>query len=227
MTTDQQKEQIAFWLDIALNLIIIVGLVFVIRSYFISPFQVYGPSMCNTLNFIDNNCQRGYGEYLIVNKFVYQNFFGWQVGLPQRGDVIVFHPPMNNEEFFIKRVIGLPGETVKIIDGKIYIFNETNPDGYELDETYLSESNQGNTKPLLDNIRTFEVPADQYFVLGDNRQQSSDSRSCFIESYNGDKCGENGATPFLTVPHIEGKAALVLWPIQKLSTIKTPDYSLQ
>lgn len=226
MNTEKQKEQVAFWLDIALNLVIIVGLVFVIRSYLISPFQVYGPSMCDTLNYIDDNCNRGYGEYLIVNKFNYQNFLGWQVGLPKRGDIVVFHPPLNDEEFFIKRIIGLPGETVKIEDGKVFIYNDERPDGYELEEQYLSANNAGATHPLISNLRTFEVPENQYFVLGDNRQQSSDSRSCFIESLSGSKCGENGSTPFLTMDNMEGKAALILWPLQKISTVNRPKYAI-
>ena len=101
--------------------------------------------MCDTFNYFDGSCNTGYGEYIIVNKFGYQNFLGWQVGLPQRGDVIVFHPPHNDTEFFIKRIIGLPGETVKIIDNKIFIFNSEFPDGFELDEIYLNARNEDNT----------------------------------------------------------------------------------
>jgi len=224
LKNERNSEKVAFWLDIILNLVIIVGLVFIIRTYFISPFQVFGPSMCNTLNYFNDSCQRSYGEYLIVNKFSYQNFFGWQVGSPDRGDIIVFHPPHDNDEFYIKRVIGLPGDKVILKDGYVYIHNKDNPDGFQLDEPYLSEKNSGNTHPLINDLRTFDVPDGHYFVLGDNRLQSSDSRSCFVESITSTKCGEDNTTPFLSYDHIEGKAALILWPLSKISVVHTPSY---
>jgi signal peptidase I len=220
-----RREQMAFWLDITLNLVIIVGLVFIIRTYIMSPFQVYGPSMCDTLNYYNGQCQNGYGEYLIVNKFVYQNFFGWQVGTPQRGDIVVFHPPHNDIEYYIKRIVGLPGETVTLKDGYVYIYNDEHPGGYKLDETYLSQENYGSTNPHLTDLRTFEVPESNYLVFGDNRLHSSDSRSCFLENRSA-KCGENGNTPFLTLDNIEGKAAVVLWPLPSISLLKSPEYNI-
>ncbi|MCA9374489.1 signal peptidase I [Candidatus Peregrinibacteria bacterium] len=223
---NQSTVKIAFWFDILLNLIIIIGLVFIIRTFIISPFQVYGSSMCDTFNYFDGRCNNGYGEYIIVNKFGYQNMLGWQVGLPQRGDVVVFHPPHNDSEFFIKRVIGLPGETIKIIDNKIFIFNDENPDGFELDEEYLNLRNKDNTVPR-EAGSVFEVPEGSYFVLGDNRTGSSDSRSCFRESVNQGKCGEGRNSPYLTLDHIEGKAAIVLWPFTKLSVIYNPEYQAE
>ncbi len=220
------KGAVAFWLDIILNLVIIVGLVFLIRTFIISPFQVYGPSMCNTLN-EDNNgdCSKGYGEYLIVNKFGYLNIFGWQVGLPDRGDIIVFHPPHNEKEFYIKRIIGLPGETIQLNDGYVYIKNSEHPEGIRLEEPYLSEENLGNTHPM-NGSRVFEIPNDGYFVMGDNRLKSSDARSCFSETFGRQKCGEEGTSFFLTTDNIEGKAMVILWPINKISLISIPKYSL-
>jgi signal peptidase I len=217
------KEAALFWLDVALNIIIIVALVFLIRTYFISPFQVYGPSMCNTFNYFDNQCNSSYGEYLIVNKFGYQNFFGLQIGLPQRGDIIVFHPPNNENEFYIKRVIGLPGETVKLKNGKVFISNKDFPDGFELSEPYLSVENEGNTNPHFANKTIFEVPDGSYFVLGDNRLHSTDSRACFEETLRSGDCGRD-ETPYLTLKHIEGKAWIVLWPLTKLNLLQNPVY---
>lgn len=213
----------AFWLDIVLNLIIIIGLVVLIRTYIISPFQVFGPSMCDTLNSIEGVCQRGYGEYLIVNKFGYQNILGWQVGLPERGDIVVFHPPQNDSEFYIKRVIGLPGETVELKDGYVYVFNDENPKGYRLEEEYLSSGNLGNTHPM-DGTKVFEVPKYNYLVFGDNRLKSSDARSCFSENFSNQKCGDNGTSHFLPLDHIEGKAMIILWPLNKISIISDPVY---
>ena len=218
------KTSTYFWLDILLNIVIIVSLVFIIRTYIISPFQVYGPSMCDTLNSFNGQCQRTYGEYQIVNKFGYQNFFGWQVGLPSRGDIIVFHPPMNESEFFIKRIIGLPGETVKLKDGKIFIINKEHPEGFELPENYLNNTNRDNTHPY-DRTRTdFEVPENSYFVLGDNRVASSDARSCFQETAGNEPCSGPGKSPFLSLDHIEGKAWVILWPLSKIQLLPNPEY---
>jgi signal peptidase I len=223
---EEKRANAVLAIDLILNLIIIIILVQIIHGYIISPFQVFGSSMCNTLNFIDNECKNGYGEYIIVNKAIYQNFFGWQVGTPQRGDIIVFHPPQNPKEFYIKRVIGLPGETVKLKDGFVYIYNKEQPDGFKLDEPYLNETNQGNTFPsrMHANNDTFEVPEGQYFVLGDNRTGSTDSRMCFAERALSGECNAPGATPFLKPEIIQGKAWLVLWPLEKISVLESPKY---
>jgi len=223
---EKNKTVILFILDILLNLVIIAAMVFIIRTFLISPFQVYGPSMCDTLNNIEGSCEHGYGEYIIVNKFGYQNLLGWQVGLPQRGDIIVFHPPGNNAEFFIKRVIGMPGETVKLIDGYVYIFNTAHPEGYKLDEPYLNSTNAGNTHPFTENFTVFEVPTASYFVMGDNRTQSSDARTCFQESVSTGGCNRPGNTPYLTMSNVEGKAWLVLWPFSKMAVLNNPTYGI-
>lgn len=225
MINAQNREYLAFSLDLLLNIVIIVGLVFLIRTFVISPFQVFGPSMCDTLNNVDGTCQRSYGEYLIVNKLGYQNFLGWQVGLPKRGDIIVFHPPQTNEEFFIKRVIGMPGETVQLKNGKVYIFNKEHPEGFELNEPYLNAINTGNTHPYRDDLTVFEVPKDQYFAMGDNRVASSDARSCFKEKAGGEICKGENESSYLTMSHIEGKAWLILWPLNKLSALADPVYN--
>ncbi len=222
--TKKYKNGMGYIFDIILNVAIIAAFVFIIRSFFISPFQVFGPSMCDTLNFIDDTCQRSYGEYIIVNKAVYQDFLGWKYSQPNRGDIIIFRPPNNPSEFFIKRVIGLPGETVQLKNGYVYILNKENPEGTKLDEPYLSKNNQGNTHPLQDGYMSFEVPEGSLFVLGDNRIQSSDSRSCFRENISSGKCGEKSNTPFLKFANIEGKAWLVLWPLSKITALSDPNY---
>lgn len=218
-------NKLYFWVDIAINLIIIFGLVFLIRTYVISPFQVYGPSMCNTFNSKDNICQRGYGEYLIVNKFGYLDIFGLKIGDPKRGDIVVFHPPHNDKEFYIKRIIGMPNETVELIDGYVYIKNDENPQGIRLEEPYLSSENLGQTSPM-NQTTTFKIPEDGYFVMGDNRKNSSDARSCFSESFVQKNCGEDGTSYYLTKENIEGKAFIILWPLNKISFISKTTYDL-
>ena len=222
-----EKIPMSFWLDIILNIAIIVALVVIIRSFVISPFQVYGQSMCDTLNNIEDTCVKGYGEYIIINKFGYLNIFGWKVGEPRRGDIIVFHPPHNENEFFIKRVIGLPGETVKLQDGDVYILNDQYKEGVRLKEPYLNASNQGNTHPKImgiSNSAAYEVPAGHYFVMGDNRQYSSDSRECFRESIADNNCGKDPDAYYLPAGNIEGKAWLILWPLFKIGAINDPSY---
>jgi len=125
-----------------------------IRYYVIQPFFVLGASM-------EPNFENG--DYLIIDEISYR------FNQPQRGDVIVFKYPNNPRQYYIKRIIGLPGEIITISDEKIVIKNKANPDGFALEEDYLSgvETN-GNISATLG--------FDEYYVLGDNRGASSDSR---------------------------------------------------
>ena len=125
-----------------------------IRYYVIQPFFVLGASM-------EPNFENG--DYLIIDEISYR------FNQPQRGDVIVFKYPNNPKQYYIKRIIGLPGEIITISDEKIVIKNKANPDGFAPEEDYLSgaETN-GNISATLG--------FDEYFVLGDNRGASSDSR---------------------------------------------------
>lgn len=213
---------IGFILDLALNLVIVFGLVFLIQNFIASPFKVFGPSMCDTLNEIDGECAQGYGEYIIVNKLVYQNFFGWSMNKPDRGDIIVFHPPHTDKDFYIKRIIGISGDTIKLIDGEIFLFNDEYETGYELPEPYLNETNSSNTLPSTNRVTTFTVPEGEYFVLGDNRQASTDSRSCFRDAFQGGCRGEEAY--FLPRENIEGRAWVVLWPFSSIRLIEQAEY---
>ncbi len=144
-----------FILDLLKVLIIALVIVLPIRYFVAQPFVVSGSSM--QPNFHD-------GEYLIIDELSYHT------GNPERGDIIVFKYPKDTSEYFIKRVIGLPGERVVIKEGHVYIYNAANPNGMELDETYLP----AGTETLVDTDRT--LGDDEFFVLGDNRPASSDSR---------------------------------------------------
>lgn len=209
--------------DLILNILIVIILVYSVRTYLISPFQVYGPSMCDTLNNIKNVCQDSFGEYLIVNKAVYYPFFGQRYSTPQRGDIIVFRPPHNEGDFYIKRIIGLPGEKVKLQNGKVFVFNKEHQSGLELPEIYLNKDNKNQTNPFpAQVVTTYEVPKDKYFVLGDNRKKSTDSRTCFKGI--GDRDCADTDNHFLQIDRIEGKAWVVLWPFNKMRLLRNPAY---
>jgi signal peptidase I len=182
--------------------------IIIFRFYIFQPFLVKGTSM--EPNFHD-------GQYLVVNELAYH------LGSPKRGDVVVFkHPEPACTDFieanyinqvflqgpctnYIKRVVGVPGETVIVKDGKVYVKNEKNPNGFELDEKYIVSG----TPTLGDQTRT--LGKDEYFVLGDNRypNASSDSR-------------EWGVLPR---KNITGKAAFILYPFDDLTVVKRASYA--
>lgn len=144
-----------------------------IRVFLFQPFFVQGASMDK--NFAD-------GDYLIVNELGYKqtdvsigpaHLFNVNTFKElKRGDVVVFRYPKDPEQFFIKRVVGLPGETVKVSSGKVTIINSQNPEGYVLDESNYLPSNM-----MTNGAVSYTLSGDQYFVLGDNRQFSHDSRA--------------------------------------------------
>jgi len=165
-----------FWEIVRFALIALI-IVIPIRTYIAKPFIVEGASMFPT--FQDKN-------YLIVDEISYH------LGDPTRGDVVVFHPPQDEAVYYIKRIIGLPSETVSIKKGIVTIINKENPDGFVLNEPYISEIGTSTLAKELNNK--------EYFVMGDNRPYSSDSRYW-------------GALPR---DHIKGRAFLRLLPISNI-----------
>ncbi len=132
-----------------LALIIVVP----IRVYVAQPYIVSGSSMVPTFQ---------NGNYLIVDQLSYR------IREPERGDIVIFKYPKDPSKFFIKRVIALPNETLEIQDGAVTIKNQMSPDGFTLDEPYnMSEFND---------TMTFTLGEAEYFVMGDNRGASLDSR---------------------------------------------------
>jgi signal peptidase I len=127
-----------------------------IRFFVAEPFVVEGASMDPTFSS---------GQFLIVDRLSYH------IGTPARGDVTIFKYPNNPHVYYIKRMIGLPGETVRITDGNISIINSTHPEGFELHEPYINAPYRSH------DTSTMTLGPSQYFVMGDNRTQSSDSRS--------------------------------------------------
>ncbi len=144
----------------------------------------------------------------------------WEDVRVKLGKDILFPLPVDGQEFFIKRVIGLPGDTIDLKNGYVYITNAEHPNGYKLDEPYLSSVNQGNTQPLIPGKTKFVVPAGRYLVFGDNRVVSTDARSCFRSSL-GSGCQFEGDS-YIGTENIEGRASLILFPLNKMGFIKNP-----
>lgn len=145
----------SFLLEVVQIVLISSAIIIPIRYFLIQPFYVKGASM--EPNFYDS-------EYLIIDEMSYR------FRDPMRGEIVVFRYPRDPSQFFIKRVVALPGETVEITDGNVLIYNEEHPNGMLLKEDYLGgEQTNGKERVTLG--------GDEYFVLGDNRDSSLDSRS--------------------------------------------------
>ncbi len=163
--------------------VIALGIALIIRFFIAAPYVVSGASM--EPNFQDWN-------YLIVDRLSYD------IGQPQRGDVVVLDLPQDTSRALIKRIIGLPGETVVLSGQSVTIINTAHPDGFTLAEPYLDPANLGGVNEMR-----VTLAADQYFVLGDNRRVSADSRI------------------WGTLPRkdIVGRVFLRLYPIQEFSLL--------
>lgn len=309
------KEVGLFMADILYNAVIIIILVVLIRSFLISPFRVIGSSMSDTLHS---------NEFILIDKLSYN------ISTPERGDPIVFTPPItrkylpkfeeamttdengiatlnlsklrtsknviycqndfvkkfwfckdkvnnndllyfrpidNNDsglngaitwdnpekrniteeevkkqqlvllgesnqsysiriysytgpEYFVKRIIGIPGDEVMIENGLVYLKKSGEREFVEIEEFYLNSENAGHTyfnqKEAIES-NTFLVPEKRYFVLGDNRNHSNDSRSWYSPI-------DQEHTPFVDVDNIDGKVLVVLWPLTDVRLISGADY---
>ncbi len=215
------KKTKAFILELLTDVVIVAALVLFIRFFIYAPFRVEGPSMCDSFNVYNGECIDGKGELILTSRFPTWSIFGFSFGSIDRGDVIVFRAPYSkNGEFYIKRVIGLPGDTIKIKDGYVFLMDE-NGNYIKLNEDYLNDENQGNTQPYHRSEMTYEVPENRLFVLGDNRMVSSDSRRCFQSA----GCTGNSSY-FLEMDAIQGKVKMVLFPFTHIRWISSYDYSL-
>ena len=187
--------------------VVLAAVVFMLLQVTLRNFRVDGPSMDPTLED---------GQYLLVNRLVYLQVDMdrlakivpfWKAGegssrhaihAPKRGEVIVFEFPDSNpnnpRKDFVKRVVGLPGETMRMFDGKVFVNEEV------LDEPYLSQKDHSNASEIT-------LGAGEYYVLGDNRAHSNDSRSW-------------GAVP---EANIRGKVWMVYWPAPGIQIINILD----
>ncbi|WP_404452428.1 signal peptidase I [Virgibacillus necropolis] len=165
------------WLEWGKAIFIAILLAFFLRSFVFATSIVEGESMVPTLED---------GERVIFNKLIYL------VDEPERGDVVIIKRPIKN---YVKRVIGLPGETVKFRDHQLYI------NGEQYEQTFINKEALNHTG----NFGPIEVPENKYFVMGDNRAISKDSR--------------NGLG-FIKADDIVGRSEFVIYPFDEWSNIK-------
>lgn len=175
------------FIEIIQSLVIAGVLAFLIITFVAQSFVVEGSSMEETLQ---------HGERLIVNKLVYR------FSDPDRGEIVVFTPQGAEDNRYIKRIIGLPGDTVYIQDGEVFV------NGEPLEEDYIKEEMRevGESGP-------FESPEDSYFVLGDNRNHSADSRFPNLVGY-------------VDRDNIHGRALWVFWPPTEMRLVDHEEYSI-
>src|SRR3989339_1453123 len=174
----------AFFMDIIEVVVLAIGIFLIVYLLILSPLKVKGQSMHP--NFPD-------GEYLLTEKVSYYR------SDPKRGDVVVFKPPISEDEF-IKRIIGLPGDTVSVSNGKVFVNDQ------ELIEDYIKVNTSAGA--FLSEGQVYTVPDGNYFVLGDNRPHSSDSRSWGP----------------ITKKVITGKAWVIYFPFNLAGIVPTPTY---
>ncbi len=172
--------------------IVVISLViiFPIRYFLIQPFYVKGASM--EPSFFEN-------EYLIIDEISYR------LHEPKRGDIVVFRYPRNPQEYFIKRLIALPGEEIQFKDGNVIIYNDKHPDGIVLNEPYLKPGVK--TYGLTD--EKIKLEKNEYFMLGDNRNASKDSRRFGPVNKN----------------FIIGKVLFRGWPFDRVKVFKDYQYN--
>ena len=177
-----------FFLDIIETGVIALSIFVIVYLFILQPHEVKGNSMYPNFE---------HSEFLLTDKITYR-----LNGEPQRGDVIVFHAPVNDQYDYIKRIIALPGETVAVKDGKFFV-NEK-----EVDEIYLPGETYTRNGKFVKEETTITVPDQHYFVSGDNRNHSSDSRD------------------WGTVPreNIVGRVWLRYWPLDRFGKIEKIKY---
>lgn len=183
---DKLKKVYSFLLDMMQTILLAASIFLVIYIFIMRPFQVSGESMFPTYK---NK------EYILTN------LIGLRFGPPQRGDVIVFKAPTDNEKDFIKRVIGRAGDTVQLKEGYVYV------NGAQLDESaYLGSDVRTYGGAFLKEGEIVTVPQGDYIVMGDNRMYSSDSREWGLLSSNA----------------VIGISFFVYWPINTARIVKNP-----
>ena len=181
-------KALAFVFDILQTFVLAAAIFVIVYLFLLQPNMIKGASM--ETNFFD-------GDYILTEKVMYR------FREPKRGEVVVFQSPSRPDVDYIKRIIGLPGETISLTDGIIYI------NGLPLEEKYQPTVETAAGRFLTEG-KEFTVPEGTYFVMGDNRTHSSDSR-------------EFGT---VALEDIRGRAILRYWPLNRFGNISTPNYAI-
>lgn len=188
------RKFLASFLEVAEVVVIAVAAVYIVRTFLIQPFLVSGTSM--SPNFSN-------GDYVLVDELTYR------IRPPERGEVVVFHDPQDYGTYFIKRIIGLPGESVLVNNNHVTIFKAstscTGSNGFVLDESYLP---MATVTSVTSGGDCYTLSSSTYLMFGDNRPDSFDSRSW-------------GALP---AKNIVGLVRLRLWPFDAIQAFAAPKY---
>lgn len=179
-------------LEVAEVAIVALLAVISIRTFLVQPFLVSGASMVPTFS---------NGDYLLIDELTYR------FRPPERGEVIVFKYPKDESTYFIKRIIGLPGDKVEIKDGKVIVTDAQYPQGKVIGESYLPAGTLTVTR--AGESTAYTVPQGEYFVLGDNRPYSFDSRDW----------------GFVKKDEVVGLVRLRLWPLPDITVFSAPAYN--
>jgi signal peptidase I len=192
----------SFWKELPILLVVAIVVAVVVRAFVLQTFYIPSESMEHTLNINDR---------VLVNKLVYA------FRDPQRGEIIVFEAPANwrsgaEDEDFIKRVIGKPGDHIVCCDSNQRLMIN----GYALDEPYIYKDADGTPDLASEQPFDITVPAHRYWMMGDHRSHSSDSRERYIRSR--DVVGS-------TIPEsaIVGRAFVVFWPLGRAGWLSVPE----
>ncbi len=180
---------IAAIFDFLQGIVVFLAILVMVYLFLFSPQEISGRSMEQT--FFN-------GEYVLTNKIIYK------LRSPKRGEVVIFKSPRNKEIDYIKRVIGLPGDTVRLSNGVIYV------NGLKIEEPYLAPGITTEIESFLAENQDFLVPEGTYFVAGDNRPHSADSR-------------DFGPIP---LEDFIGREIVRYWPFTKIWAVETPDYEI-
>ena len=167
VTLTQKKAKKSVWREYAEALIVALALALVIRAFVVQAFKSPSESMLGTLQV---------GDHLLASKFAYgiripfTDHYIYDGSDPQRGDIVIFEYPNDPSVDYIKRVIGVPGDLIEVRDKQLY------RNGMPVKEAYIRNIDPDNIEPLRDNYAPVRVPSGKYFVMGDNRDNSLDSR---------------------------------------------------
>jgi signal peptidase I len=195
------KKEVREWVE---TIVVAMVLALFIRTYIIQAFKIPSGSMLETLQL---------GDHLFVNKFIYGTrvpFGGkkiWSLRHIERGDIIVFKYPVDPKKDFVKRVVGLPGDIIEIHNKIVFINNERQiePNAIHKDSRVFPDAPDmpAECRPR-DNLQPIKVPAGKFFVMGDNRDNSLDSRFW----------------GFLPEDNVRGRAWFIYWPLNRIRIIK-------